>query len=87
MPPHSLTFIESSVQTCQFPWHNAVLSLKISPWGSVVILQISCWVKLLVAGRHGCQSIFCSLSLHPLAFPCAALVVRLQVHLLYIYTC
>lgn len=36
--PRLLTFIESSMQACQFPRHNAVLSLKISPWWSVVVL-------------------------------------------------
>lgn len=83
--PHPLTFIESSVQACQFPRHNAVLSSKVSTWWSVVILQICSWVKLIVAGCHGCQSIICSLSFHPITFPLlASLMVGLQVHLSYI---
>lgn len=65
LSPCLLTFSEGSVQACQFPRHNAILSLKISPWWSVVILQIRSRIKSLVAGCHGCYSIHFSLSFHP----------------------
>lgn len=60
-----LTFGKSSMEACQFPWHNAVFSVKISPWWSVVVLQICCWIESLVAGSHGRYSILCSVFFHP----------------------
>lgn len=63
-----LTFSESSMQTCQFPRHNAVLSSKVSPWWCVVILQIRCRIKPLVVGCHSRHPILFSLCFH---LPCS----------------
>lgn len=64
---HPLTFVEGSMQTRQLPRHNAVLSVKISPWWSVVILQVRCRIKSLVAGCHGRYSVL-FLFFHPPVF-------------------
>lgn len=74
---HLLTFSKSSVQAAQFPWHDAVLSFKVSPRCGVVILQIGHWVKSHVAGRHTSNTSFWSHALHP--FPLFAYVFSCSV--------
>lgn len=73
------------MQTCQFPRHNAVLSVKISPWWRVVILQICCRIKSLVAGCHGRHSVLFSLFFHP--FLCDSTKHLYSVVSLHCYHC
>jgi len=47
-----LTFSKGSVQTAEFPWHNATSPFKVCSGWSVVIVQISNRIKALVTCPH-----------------------------------